>query len=82
MAALETVRGQHAGKEVVIVCHGAVIQTVCAHITGEWSESFVPPNCGVVEIGWNPDGWLPPVVSDDWEGLGEAAESRISPVNV
>jgi len=69
MAALESARVRHTGRQVVVVCHGAVIQAVCAHITGEWTESFVPPNCGVVEIEYAPDGWARPVVSDDWEGL-------------
>lgn len=70
IAALDGTRTRHAAAdEIVIVCHGAVIQAVCAHITGEWSESFVPPNCGVVEIGHTPEGWQRPVVSDEWEGL-------------
>ena len=50
MAALSATRARHRGKDIVIVCHGAVIQAICAHVSGEWMESFVPPNCGVVEI--------------------------------
>jgi broad specificity phosphatase PhoE len=69
IAVLEQSRALHTGKQVVIVCHGAVIQAVCAHITGEWSESFVPPNCGVVKIGYTGESWQMPVVSDEWEGL-------------
>jgi broad specificity phosphatase PhoE len=50
IAALGATRARHPGKDIVIVCHGAVIQAICAQIAGEWRESFVPPNCGVVEI--------------------------------
>ncbi len=57
IAALSEVRARHRGKDIVIVCHGAVIQAIFAHIDGKWSESFVPPNCGVVEIEYTPDGW-------------------------
>lgn len=69
IAALDETRTRHTANEIVIVCHGAVIQAVCAHVTGEWSESFVPPNCGVVEIAYTREGWQRPVVSDQWEGL-------------
>ena len=37
-------------REVIVVSHGAVIQAVCAHVTAEWHESFVPPNCGFTII--------------------------------
>jgi broad specificity phosphatase PhoE len=57
IAALAAARARHSGKDIVIVCHGAVIQAICAHIDGEWRESFVPPNCGVVELNYTPEGW-------------------------
>jgi broad specificity phosphatase PhoE len=50
IAALGEARARNRGKDIVIVCHGAVIQAICAQIGGEWRESSVPPNCGVVEI--------------------------------
>jgi probable phosphoglycerate mutase len=50
IAVLQEVRKGHPDQEVVVVCHGAVIQAVCAHITGEWSEASVPANCGIVVI--------------------------------
>ena len=55
--AVGAARARHPGKDIVIVCHGAVIQAICAHIGGEWSESYVPPNCGVVELIHTPEGW-------------------------
>lgn len=57
IAALGAARARYPGKDIVIVCHGAVIQAICAHIDGKWSESFVPPNCGLVEIEYTPRGW-------------------------
>ena len=66
--ALETARAWDA-REIVIVCHGAIIQAICAHLTGEWRESFVPPNCGYVIIERTADGWSHPHISGDWESL-------------
>ncbi len=69
MAALVAARARHRGKDILIVCHGAVIQAICAHIGGEWSESFVPPNCGVVEIRYTPGGWQSPKADGPWVGF-------------
>jgi 2,3-bisphosphoglycerate-dependent phosphoglycerate mutase len=68
ISALESIpAGSH--REIVLVCHGAVIQSICAHITGEWRESHVPPNCGYAVIESTPQGWTGPVISGDWESL-------------
>ena len=69
MAALESVRTEYAGREILVVCHGAVIQSVCAHITGEWSETFIPPNCGIVVLEHGEEGWQSPHVADTWEEI-------------
>jgi broad specificity phosphatase PhoE len=50
IAALSAARERHRGKDIVIVCHGAVIQAICAHISGEWND--VPDNCAIVEIDY------------------------------
>lgn len=34
--------GAMGGGVALVVTHGAVIQAVCAHLTGRWDESFVP----------------------------------------
>lgn len=60
IAVLEKVRLRHADLEVVVVCHGAVIQSVCAHITGEWSEAWLPPNCGIVLLEYDAEAWKRP----------------------
>jgi probable phosphoglycerate mutase len=69
MTAIESLRFPHSGGEVVVVCHGAVIQAVCAHITGEWSEVSVPPNCGIATVEYGPGGWDTPVLPDCWEKI-------------
>ena len=60
--AIEALRDRYPGREITIVSHGAVIQAVCAHVTGEWSDASVPPNCGVVTVDYDAQGWtVPPV---------------------
>lgn len=49
ISVLEGVRMRCSG-EILVVCHGAVIQAITAHMTGQWNESSVPPNCGFVVI--------------------------------
>jgi len=66
--AMEGIRRRYPDREVVVVCHGIVIQAVWAHLTGEWSEGAVPPNCGVVSIKHGPEGWETPM-RDGWECL-------------
>ena len=52
IAAIDALRVRYPGREIVIVSHGAVIQAVCAHVTGDWSELSVPPNCGLVTLDY------------------------------
>jgi len=66
IAALESLRARYPAHEIVLVSHGAVIQSICAHIAGVWSEDSVPPNCGVVTIEYDAQGWRAPVKSGDW----------------
>ncbi|MDP9053977.1 MAG: histidine phosphatase family protein [Acidobacteriota bacterium] len=49
-AVLEEIRRRHADQVVLIVCHGAVIQCVSAHLTGDWSRAVVPGNCEILVI--------------------------------
>jgi len=55
--ALETLVKRYPKKEIVVVCHGAVIQALCAHVTGEWAEATVPPNCGIITIDYLAKTW-------------------------
>jgi probable phosphoglycerate mutase len=50
VSALRGLMLRHPEDEVAVICHGAVIQSVCAHLSGDWRESSVPPNCGVVVV--------------------------------
>jgi probable phosphoglycerate mutase len=59
----------HLERDVVIVSHGGVMQTLWAHVTGEWRSVHVPPNCGVVVITYGPSGYSPPQV------LGEVCQA-------
>ena len=62
-AVLDSLRVTYAEQQVVVVCHGAVIQAVCAHITGAWNDACVPPNCGIVVLDHTAQGWKHPVIS-------------------
>lgn len=75
IAAIDALRERYPAHEIVVVCHGAVIQSICAHITGVWSEESVPPNCGVVVIEYDARGWHAPVLSGDWERITQASSS-------
>jgi broad specificity phosphatase PhoE len=76
-AVLERLREEHPGKQAVVVCHGAVIQAMCAHITGDWNEAWVPPNCGIVIIDYLGARWKQPVVQGDWECIPTHRISRL-----
>ena len=57
IAVLDGLRMRYPSQELIVVCHGAVIQALSAHVTGEWSEVSVPPNCGIVVIAQGESGW-------------------------
>ncbi|HEY3826127.1 MAG TPA: histidine phosphatase family protein [Bryobacteraceae bacterium] len=44
VAVLEQLQKRHADRDVVLVCHGAVIQAVTAHLTGNWHDAGIPDN--------------------------------------
>ena len=50
VAVLDEVSRRHADRDVVVVCHGAVIQAIAAHLTGNWSEAAIPGNCGIFVV--------------------------------
>lgn len=55
----------HPTKDVVIVSHGGVMQTLWAHVTGSWSGISAPPNCGIVLVEHSLNGYGTPVVIGD-----------------
>jgi broad specificity phosphatase PhoE len=65
IAALEHLRVRYAGRQILVVCHGAVIRSICSHITGEWSEDYILPNCAAVVIEHTESGWQQPIPFND-----------------
>lgn len=63
--AIEALRLRYPGQQVVVVCHGAVIRAICAHITGEWDETWVIANCEIALLEYKDAGWKRPVVCGD-----------------
>ena len=57
---LDAVRARFPGRQVVVVCHGAVIRAICAHITGDWDETRVLANCEITVVDHTPEGWKEP----------------------
>lgn len=48
VAAIDTVRSRDG--DIVVVCHGAVMQAIAAHVSGNWSEAAIPGNCGIFTL--------------------------------
>jgi broad specificity phosphatase PhoE len=48
--ALESIARADAGRDVVVVSHGGVMLSICAHILGTWEGIAVVPNCGVLVV--------------------------------
>jgi broad specificity phosphatase PhoE len=59
---LDRLAKAHPSRDVVIVSHGGVMQTLWAHVTGDWSTTHTPPNCGMVLIEHSANGYLSPKV--------------------
>jgi probable phosphoglycerate mutase len=55
--ALNGVLPESAENEILVVAHGAVIQSVCAHLSGSWENAHMPDNCGAVVVRYE-DGRL------------------------
>jgi broad specificity phosphatase PhoE len=47
IASLKIVAQRFPHQELVVVCHGVVISSVFAHVTGNWEEAPIPANCGM-----------------------------------
>jgi broad specificity phosphatase PhoE len=62
IAVLEDLRVRYAGGLILVVCHGAVIRSICSHITGDWVEDYILPNCAAAVIEHTDQGWQPPIL--------------------
>ena len=68
-AVLDSLRVTYADRQVVVVCHGAVIQALCAYTAGSWDRANMPPpNCGIVVLEHTPQGWTKTVQSSRTPG--------------
>jgi broad specificity phosphatase PhoE len=65
VAALENLRVRYVGRQILVVCHGAVIRSICSHITGDWADHYILPNCAAVVVEHTEQGWQPPVRFND-----------------
>ncbi len=59
---LDRVAAKYPDDEIVIVSHGGVMRAVWAHVTGQWENAHVPPNCGIVVIDHHGGRYREPVV--------------------
>lgn len=66
---IENLRACYPGQQVLVVCHGAVIRAICAHITGEWDETWVIGNCGITVIDYSRGNWQRPIALGDREPI-------------
>jgi len=57
---LDRLAAAHPCKDVVIVSHGGVMQTLWSHVTGDWRGAHAPANCGIVVIEHGPQGYSAP----------------------
>jgi 2,3-bisphosphoglycerate-dependent phosphoglycerate mutase len=62
---LDRLAREHPRRDVVIVSHGGVMQTLQAHVTKEWRNLHAPPNCGIIVVEHGPRGYLPPQIIGD-----------------
>lgn len=64
---LDRLARAHPARDVVIVSHGGVMQTLQAHVTGDWRNLHAPVNCGIIVIEHDSSGYRAPLI------LGEGA---------
>jgi probable phosphoglycerate mutase len=50
IGALQEIQAFCSGEDVVVVSHGAVMESVAAHLSGDWENASVPQNCGMIVV--------------------------------
>jgi probable phosphoglycerate mutase len=48
--ALQNTEAAAEGEDVVVVSHGAVMESIAAHLSDDWENASVPQNCGIMLI--------------------------------
>jgi probable phosphoglycerate mutase len=65
IATLERLAARYPHEEILVVCHGMMMVSIAARLTGKWNGWDVPPNCAVLTME-HADGRLePPVLAED-----------------
>jgi broad specificity phosphatase PhoE len=57
LQALEGLLASSRDEQIVVVAHGVVIQSFCAHLAGTWENVAMPVNCGAVVATFD-SGWV------------------------
>jgi broad specificity phosphatase PhoE len=57
-AVLDRIARASAGREIVVVSHGAVMMALWWHVTGAWRTTGVVRNAGVVVVEHRDGSWL------------------------
>jgi broad specificity phosphatase PhoE len=66
---LDRLAQTHPSRDVIVVSHGGVMQTLWSHVTGTWFGAHAPANCGIVMVEHGPRGYSPPCI------IGDASEA-------
>jgi broad specificity phosphatase PhoE len=64
-AAFDRLRQRFPEDEVVVVSHGGVMLAMWAHLTGRWRGAHLPPNCGMVLVEYDGEGFHPPRIVEE-----------------
>jgi len=59
---LDRLAATHPSRDVVVVSHGGVMMALWAHVTGVWDNAHVPPNCGIILIEHDQNGYSQPQI--------------------
>lgn len=59
VSALHDALPSYADEQLLVVCHGAVIQAINAHLLGGWDNALMPGNCGYVAVKFDGGRLLP-----------------------
>jgi broad specificity phosphatase PhoE len=63
--ALEALRQQYGGEEVVVVTHGGVMLSLWSHLANSWEGAEAPANCGLILVSYDADRFLSPELVED-----------------
>jgi broad specificity phosphatase PhoE len=61
---MDRIAREHPNGDVIIVSHGGVMLALWAYAAGSWDAAHAPPNCGIVLIEHDSNGYsMPQVIS-------------------